>query len=45
MQRAAAGEHKNVQLKPGDRVVISSDIIPGGESNVHGLINSLAKRY
>jgi len=44
MQRAAAGEHKYVQLKPGDRVVISSDIIPGGESNVHGLINSLAKK-
>lgn len=44
MQRAAAGEHNNVQFKAGDRVVISSDIIPGGESNVNGLINTLAKK-
>ena len=44
IQRAAAGEHKYVQLRSGDRVVISSDIIPGGESNVYGLINSLAKK-
>lgn len=44
MQRAAAGEHKFVQLNPGDRVVISSDTIPGNESAVYSLIDTLTKK-
>lgn len=43
MQRAAAGEHRFVKFKKGDRVVISSDPIPGNESNVFSLIDTLTK--
>ncbi len=43
MQRAAAGEHKFITFKPGDRVVISSDAIPGNENNVYSLIDTLTK--
>lgn len=44
MQRAAAGEHKFVRFHAGDRVIISSDAIPGNESNVYSLIDTLTKR-
>jgi len=43
MQRAAAGEHRFVKFRKGDRVVISSDPIPGNESNVYSLIDTLTK--
>jgi ribonuclease J len=41
MARAAAGEHNNLKLRPGDKVVISSDTIPGNENNVSGIIDTL----
>lgn len=44
MQRAAAGEHKFVTLKTGDKVVISSDPIPGNEGSVSSLIDTLVKK-
>lgn len=44
MQRLAAGEHKFIELKVGDHVVISADAIPGTESNVYGLIDTLYKK-
>ncbi len=44
MQRAAAGEHRNVKLKEGDKVVISSDAIPGNESGVYSLIDTLTRQ-
>ncbi len=43
MHRAATGEHRFVKLKPGDRVVFSSDAIPGSETAVFGLIDTLVK--
>lgn len=43
MQRAASGEHNLFKLRVGDKVVISSDAIPGSESNVYGLIDTLTK--
>jgi ribonuclease J len=43
MQRAAAGEHNNVRFRPGDKVVISSDAIPGNETAVYSLIDTLIK--
>jgi ribonuclease J len=44
MHRLAAGEHKFIKLRRGDHVVISSDAIPGNESNVFGLIDTLYKQ-
>jgi len=44
MHRLAAGEHKFIRLKKEDHVVISSDAIPGNESNVYGLIDTLYKQ-
>lgn len=44
MQRAAVGEHRFVKLRPGDRVVISSDPIPGNEGPVGSLIETLIKQ-
>lgn len=43
MYRAAMEDHKYVKLKPGDRVVFSSDAIPGSETAVYGLIDTLVK--
>ncbi len=44
MQRLAAGEHQFVQLHSGDHVVISADAIPGTESDVFGLIDTLYRQ-
>ncbi|CAN5633054.1 ribonuclease J [soil metagenome] len=37
----AAGEHKSVSAHPGDTVILSASPIPGNESAVHRVINSL----
>lgn len=44
MQRLAAGEHQFIKLRPKDHVVISADAIPGTESDVYGLIDTLYKQ-
>lgn len=44
MQRLAAGEHQFIKLKAKDHVVISADAIPGTESDVYGLIDTLYKQ-
>lgn len=41
LQRMAYGEHKQVKLKKGDTVVVSSSAIPGNENSVSALINNL----
>lgn len=41
LQRMAFGEHKQVKLKAGDTVVISSSAIPGNEHSVNAVINNL----
>lgn len=41
LYRATAGEHRHLKLHPGDKVVLSSSYIPGNESNIYGLIDSL----
>jgi ribonuclease J len=40
----AAGEHKHVQIEPGDLVILSSRIIPGHERTVGRVINGLYRR-
>lgn len=42
MARIARGEHKNVQLSPGDNVLFSSKIIPGNDLTLGHLFNTLA---
>jgi ribonuclease J len=37
----AAHEHKWVKLQPGDRVVLSSSVIPGNETGIHRTIDGL----
>jgi ribonuclease J len=40
----AAGEHKAVQVEPGDLVVISARMIPGHERTVGRVVNALYRR-
>lgn len=43
MERLATGEHKDVHIAPGDKVVFSSDYIPGTEGATQSLIDALSK--
>lgn len=42
LEKIAAGDHKLVHLDAGDKVVFSSDPIPGNEQNVYRLIDMLS---
>lgn len=44
LARLADGEHKNVKLKEGDMVVFSSDLIPGNESSIYELVDTITKK-
>lgn len=44
LSRMAAGEHRQVEIVPGDLVVISATPIPGNERSVSGVINELFKK-
>ena len=44
LSRMATGSHRDVTLKPGDTVVLSSSPIPGNESAVNNTINNLFRR-
>lgn len=41
LSKLANKQNKNVKIKPGDRVVISSDPIPGNETEVYSLVEEL----
>ncbi len=41
LSRIAAGDHREVALSPGDRVIFSSRTIPGNERAVNSIINTL----
>ena len=43
LERVATGDHRDVILAQGDKVVFSSDYIPGSETAVQSLIDALAK--
>jgi len=42
--RMASGEHRDVQLKPGDTVIISASEIPGNEHAIHATIDNLFRQ-
>jgi len=41
LQRMGKGEHRDVKLKEGDIIVLSSSIIPGNEKSVWGMVDNL----
>jgi ribonuclease J len=43
LSRIARGDHRHVVLREGDSVIFSSRLIPGNESAVYGLQNTLAE--
>lgn len=44
LTRMAFGDHKQVQIQPGDTVILSSKFIPGNETAIHKIINHLYRR-
>jgi len=44
LSRIAASEHKQVIIKPSDKIVISASSIPGNEKMISRVINELLKR-
>lgn len=44
LSRMAIGEHRQVDVAPGDLVVISATPIPGNEKSVSGVVNDLFKK-
>jgi ribonuclease J len=43
LSRMARGEHKQIEIQPGDTVVLASSLIPGNETSVFGVVNGLAR--
>ncbi len=44
LTRMAYGDHKQVQIQPGDSVILSSKFIPGNELSITRIINQLYRR-
>lgn len=44
LTRIALSEHRQIEVKPGDKVIISASPIPGNEKNVYRVINELLKK-
>ena len=43
LSRMATGDHRQVEIKPGDKIIISASIIPGNEKTIGKVINELMK--
>ncbi len=44
LSRIASNDHKQIEVKPGDKVIISASPIPGNEKAVYKVINELLKK-
>ena len=44
LSRIASSEHKQVTVKPGDKIIISASSIPGNEKSVSRVVNELLKK-
>ncbi len=44
LSRVAVDNHKHLYLQPGDKVVLSSRIIPGNEKAIYRMMNHIARR-
>lgn len=44
LNRISSGDHRHIQVKRGDTVVISASIIPGNEASVFEVVNNLYKQ-
>ncbi len=44
LNRMAQGEHRQVEVKPGDTIIISGGTIPGNEDDVGRMLNKLFER-
>lgn len=44
LSRIATGEHKTIEIKDGDTVILSAKIIPGNERSIGKIINHLCRR-
>lgn len=44
LSRIAQNDHKQIEVKPGDKIIISASPIPGNEKAVYRLINDLLKK-
>ena len=44
LSRMASSDHKTVEVKPGDKIIISASPIPGNEKTVSRVINDLLKK-
>ncbi len=44
LSRLAVDNHKNLSIRPGDTVALSSRIIPGNEKAIYRMINHLSRR-
>jgi ribonuclease J len=43
LSRMARGEHRQIDIRPGDTVVLASSLIPGNETSVFGVVNGLSR--
>src|SRR5690606_7555392 len=41
--RMANGDHRHITVAPGDTVVLASSLVPGNETAVYRVINSLSR--
>lgn len=43
LSRMSRGEHRQIQVRDGDLIILSSSLVPGNEEAVFGVINNLAR--